>query len=129
MDSFLGKSGAFEIAFPVGAGIGVFGFCTIEGAAIAGRGHDFLGGKKNGLKVSMKGVTMAQTHRSDCVAVVRTIWRYKLGTLTLPVLGERLQNHFQARFHRSRSIIREKNTPQPRGLLKCGLGIADKLLG
>jgi hypothetical protein len=111
MDGFLGQGGAFKITFPVGAGICVLGFRTIEGTTIAGWGHDFLCGKKDGLKVSMKGVTMAQTHRTDGVAVVRTIWRYKLGALTLPVLGERLQNHLQACFHRCGSIIREKNTP------------------
>jgi len=111
MDSLLGQAGAFKITFPVGAGICILRFRTIEGTTIAGWGHDFLCGKKDGLKVSMKGVTMAQTHRTHGVPVVRTIRRQKLGALTLPVLGERLQNHLQACFHRCGSIIREKNTP------------------
>jgi hypothetical protein len=110
MDGFLCQSGAFKITFPVGAGICVLGFRTIEGTTIAGWGHDFLCGKKDGLKVSMKGVTMAQTHRTHGVPVVCTIWRYKLGALTLPVLGERLENDFETCFHRCGTVIRKKNT-------------------
>jgi len=90
MDGFLGQGRALKITFPVGAGVGVFGFCTVVGATIAGRGHDFLCGEENGPKVPMKGVPVTQTHRPHGVPMVRPVRREKLGALILSALGERL---------------------------------------
>ena len=50
-----------------------------------------------------------------------------MSALALPILGEGLENHFQACLDRGGSVVREKDTSQL-GLLGFELGIVQKLL-
>ena len=49
-----------------------------------------------------------------------------MSALALPILGEGLENHFQACLDRGRPIVREKDTSQL-GLLGFELGVVQKL--
>ena len=62
----------------------------------------------------VKGFTVAKAHRADGIPVISAIGGYKMSALGLVVLGKGMQNHFEACFHGSGSIIREENTLEGR---------------
>ena len=59
-------------------------------------------------------MAVAKAHRPDGIPVVSAIGGYKMSALGLAVLGEALEDHFEACFHCGGSIIGEKNALEGR---------------
>ena len=128
MNLLFGKGGAFELTFSVGTGVSFFRFGLIERATVTGGGHYFARGEENGLIVMVKGVAVAEAHRADGIPVIGAIGGYKVSALGLAVLGEGLEDHFEACFHGGGSIIGEENSLEGRRE-STGVGILDQFLG
>ena len=75
----------------------------------------------------VKGVAVAKAHRADGIPVISPIGGYKMSALGLAVLGEGLEDHFEACFHCGRSIIGEENAFEGRRESFC-IGIVQQFL-
>ena len=75
----------------------------------------------------VKGVAVAKAHRADGIPVISPIGGYKMSALGLAVLGEGLEDHFEACFHCGRSIIGEENAFEGRRESFC-IGIVHQFL-
>ncbi len=62
----------------------------------------------------VKGVAVAKAHRADGIPMISAIGGYKMSALGLAVLGEGLEDHFEACFHCGGSIIGEENALEGR---------------
>ena len=72
-------------------------------------------------------MAVAKAHRANGIPMVSAIGGYKMSALGLVVLGEGLEDHFEACFHCGGSIIGEENALEGRRE-SFGIGIEHQFL-